>query len=396
MRIVARQGDSLWLYSVWFEIPLNLILESNPTIEKLMIGQEVEIPGYDWRIYEVKAGDSLWSIAKANNITVSLLLQSNPEIEQQEKLQIGTRLMIPNRLTYRVVNTDNPYNFAQYQEDITALLERYPFIDVHSIGESVMGKPIYEIRIGNGLTEIHFNAGMHANEWITSSALMNVINDFLLALTNSEDIGSQTSLATYSGYSFSFVPMVNPDGVDLVVNQGSIEEPYRSQALRINKSYVDFSGWKANINGVDLNKQFPALWQVDASQGPQEPSPRDYSGQEPLTEPEVIALAELTKARDFDRVFALHTQGREIYYGFNGREPASSQLYAEEIARRTGYEAIRNVNSTGGYKDWFIQDWGRPGFTIEFGLGQNPLPLDQLDQITEDLQQVFEVSLLSF
>jgi len=395
MRIVAREGDSLWLYSVWFEIPLALILESNPSMQQLMVGQDVEIPGYDWSVYEVKAGDSLWSIARTNNISVSLLLQSNPEVEHQN-LQIGTKLMIPKRVTYRVVNTDNPYDFAQLQEDITALLERYPFIDVHSIGDSVMGKPLYEIKFGNGLTEIHFNAGMHANEWITSAALMNVINDFLIALTNSKAMEMQSALATYSGYSFSFVPMVNADGVDLVVNNGNIAEPYRSQALRINSGNTDFSGWKANINGIDLNKQFPALCNVDAVKGLQSPSPRDYSGQEPLTEPEVIALAQLTEARDFDRVFALHTQGRELYYGFNNLEPAASQAYAEEIARRTGYEAIRNVNSTSGYKDWFIQDWRRPGFTIELGFGVNPLPLTQLDQITEDLQHVFDVSLYSF
>lgn len=395
MRIVARKGDSLWLYSVWFEVPLTLILESNPNIKQLMIGEEVEIPGYDWAVYEVKAGDSLWSIARANNITVSLLLQSNPEVEQQN-LQIGSRILIPKRVTYRVVQTNKPYDYSQLQEDVAKLIELYPFLQVTSIGESVMGKPLYELEIGNGLTEIHFNAGMHANEWITSAALMNLINDYLIALTNSNKMESMTALATYSGFKFSFVPMINPDGVDLVVNNGNIAEPYRSQALRINGGNTDFSGWKANINGVDLNKQFPALWEVDAVQGPQSPSPRDYSGQEPLTEPEVIALAQLTESRDFDRVFALHTQGREVYYGFQGLEPASSQLYADEIARRTGYEAIRNVNSTAGYKDWFIQDWRRPGFTIEFGLGTNPLPLTQLPQITKDLKQIFEVSLYTY
>ena len=28
-----------------------------------------------------------------------------------------------------------------------------------------------------------------------------------------------------------------------------------------------------------------------------------------------------------------------------------------------------------GYKDWFIQYYDRPGYTIEVGLGQSPLPL---------------------
>ena len=34
-----------------------------------------------------------------------------------------------------------------------------------------------------------------------------------------------------------------------------------------------------------------------------------------------------------------------------------------------------------GYKDWFIQDFNRPGYTIEAGLGENPLPLSQFDTI---------------
>ena len=34
-----------------------------------------------------------------------------------------------------------------------------------------------------------------------------------------------------------------------------------------------------------------------------------------------------------------------------------------------------------GYKDWFIQTYNRPGYTIEAGLGENPLPITQFDEI---------------
>ena len=37
-----------------------------------------------------------------------------------------------------------------------------------------------------------------------------------------------------------------------------------------------------------------------------------------------------------------------------------------------------------GYKDWFIQEFHRPGYTIEVGQGVNPLPLDQFDTIYRD------------
>lgn len=37
-----------------------------------------------------------------------------------------------------------------------------------------------------------------------------------------------------------------------------------------------------------------------------------------------------------------------------------------------------------GYKDWFIQIYNRPGYTIEAGLGENPLPISQFDKIYKD------------
>ena len=38
----------------------------------------------------------------------------------------------------------------------------------------------------------------------------------------------------------------------------------------------------------------------------------------------------------------------------------------------------------GGCKDWFISEFGRMGFTVEVGLGRNPLPMEQLDEIYEE------------
>jgi g-D-glutamyl-meso-diaminopimelate peptidase len=80
-------------------------------------------------------------------------------------------------------------------------------------------------------------------------------------------------------------------------------------------------------------------------------------------------------------VLAFHTQGEVIYWGFQGLEPPESAILAAHFAAVSGYEAIRFVDSTAGYKDWFIQDWRRPGFTIELGSGINPLPLSQLPDI---------------
>ena len=53
------------------------------------------------------------------------------------------------------------------------------------------------------------------------------------------------------------------------------------------------------------------------------------------------------------------------------------------MARISGYslEQATGVASYAGYKDWFIQEYRRPGYTIEVGQGKNPIPVSQFDQI---------------
>ncbi|MBE3102748.1 MAG: peptidase M14, partial [Bacilli bacterium] len=197
----------------------------------------------------------------------------------------------------------------------------------------------------------------------------------------------------YDSVLLSIVPMVNPDGVDLVINGVPDDEPYRSNVLAINNGSVDFSGWKANIRGVDLNNQYPALWEEEAKVRPTKPSPRDFPGEKPLTEPESIALADLTTESNFERALAYHTQGKEIYWGFQGFEPPESETIVNEFSRVSGYLTIKYVNSYAGYKDWFIQEWKRPGFTVELGSGINPLPIEQFDEIYQENLGIFLASL---
>ncbi len=382
MQVKVRPGDTLWKYSILFGIPYQLILDSNRDRQpaSLAIGDTVQIPGYVWAEHTVIAGDSLWRIATMNGVTVDLLLQSNPGL-QSGMLSIGTKVGVPRRVTSRVVEPRRAYGYSALLQDLNRLIDIYPFLLRSEIGTSVMGKSIPEVKIGSGQKKIGFNGAMHANEWITTPVLVQFLNDYALALTNSTDLGGLAMYPQYLTTSLSIVPMVNPDGVDLVVSGLPTYEPFRSEALAINGGSDDFSGWKANIRGVDLNKQFPALWERDAVQGPQEPAPRDYSGTAPLTEPEVQALAELTRRDEFQRALAFHTQGKVIFWGFEGLEPPQSEVLANEFAAVSGYEAVRYVDSTAGYKDWFIQDFRQPGFTLELGSGVNPLPIEQYGEV---------------
>jgi g-D-glutamyl-meso-diaminopimelate peptidase len=74
-------------------------------------------------------------------------------------------------------------------------------------------------------------------------------------------------------------------------------------------------------------------------------------------------------------------------------EPPESQVIAAEFERVSGYRAVQFIDSFAGYKDWFIQEFRKPGFTIELGSGINPLPLSQFDEIYEEVLGVFLASL---
>jgi g-D-glutamyl-meso-diaminopimelate peptidase len=175
------------------------------------------------------------------------------------------------------------------------------------------------------------------------------------------------------------VPMVNPDGVDMVL------------------SGEKNTDWKANARGVDLNANYPAGWELAKESkkalGFDKPGPRGYMGPYPLSEPESRALANLTRRERFDVTLSLHTQGEEIYWRYGDHTPPGSLELAKALTYVSGY-ALENApveSAHAGYKDWFIQEFNKPGFTVECGLGENPLPVESLDEIYPKVEAILRL-----
>ena len=199
------------------------------------------------------------------------------------------------------------------------------------------------------------------------------------------------------------VPMVDPDGVDLVVGEiapGSI--PYET-ARSLAEFYPNIpfpNGWKANLLGIDLNLQYPAGWlqarEIKFSQGFTRPGPRDFVGRAPLNQLESRALAGYTEYIDPALVLAYHAQGEVIYWQFRDYDVPGARELGEAFSQASGYalEDTLYESSFAGYKDWFIQEFRRPGYTIEVGQGENPLPLSQFDRIYADNLGIFVIAAL--
>ena len=155
--------------------------------------------------------------------------------------------------------------------------------------------------------------------------------------------------------------------------------------------FTCFRGWYLlKSTGVDLNLQFPAGWEearrIKFAQGFTSPAPRDFVGFGPLTEPESLAIYNFTLEHNFNLILAYHTQGKEIYWQFQNYAPENAEEIGNMFSTASGYllADVPYNSSFAGYKDWFLQEYSRPGYTIEAGIGINPLPISQFDEIYRD------------
>ncbi len=289
-----------------------------------------------------------------------------------------------------IVKTDVPMTAALNDQIIQELTRTYPFLRSELLTTTAYGRPIRTLVIGNGPRKVLYTATHHANEWITTPVLLQFVEEFAQAIQAGGRIGDADARQLAETATIFTVPMVDPDGVDLVtgaIAPGTL--PYSiARSLADNYPQIPFpEGWKANLLGVDLNLQYPAGWlrarEIKFSQGYTRPGPRDFVGRAPLNQLESRALAGYTQAIDPALVLAYHTQGKVIYWQFNNIPVPGARELGEEFARLSGYELADTPeeSSYAGYKDWFIQEWHRPGYTIEVGEGQNPLPLSQFDEI---------------
>jgi g-D-glutamyl-meso-diaminopimelate peptidase len=346
--------------------------------------------GYD--TYTIRPGDTLFNIAQRYYTTVNAILTANPGINPYA-LRIGQRIIVPYGID--IVFTDIDYTYDILERMLRGLRVRYPFIEVGSAGKSVMGKNLYSIRLGRGSNRVSYNAAHHANEWITTPLLMKFIENFAKAYSVGGRIRGYSIPDIWTRSSIYVIPMVNPDGVDLVNYWPNYTNPVYQQASRLNTTGQPLPRvWKANIRGTDLNLNYPADWekehQLEIEQGVTGPAPRDYGGPAPLSEPESTAMVNFTRQNNFRLVIAYHTQGEVIYYRYENQEPPESLAIAQLFSNVSGYVIAENPGeaSYAGYKDWFIQEFKRPGFTVEVGLGVNPIPVSQFPTIYQQNEEI--------
>ena len=338
--------------------------------------------------YRVKPGDTLFKIAEKNFTTVKSIVTAN-SLKNPDKIEVGQTLAVPFR--FDVVPFDVPYTYELTNLLCEGISGRYPFVELKESGRSVEGKRLNLLEMGKKGRSVLVNASHHANEWITTPLVLKFLERYAASYANSDSIEGFNASRLFENSRLYMMPLVNPDGVDLV--NGVADGTYLANACKIAEAYPNIrfpEGWKANIEGTDLNLNYPAEWEkakgIKYGLGFKTPAPRDFVGENPLSAPESRSVYNLTKSENFVFTISYHTQGEEIYYTFQGQTPPGGRFYGEEFARLSGYRlADAPYNSSfAGYKDWVIQDYNVPSYTIEAGKGENPLPLSELPLMYRD------------
>ena len=237
-----------------------------------------------------------------------------------------------------------------------------------------------------------YAGAFHAQEWLTSLVLLRFVERLCQALDAGGDLAGMDCRKAFLGRGLVVIPCVNPDGVEIALTGAQAAGDLTDEVLRISSG--DISSWNANARGVDINHNFDAGWhivqQLERAMGIDGPAPRRYGGESPASEPETQAIVNLCGQVSFRSVLALHSQGEEIYWKYGEHTPHEAALMARVLAMASGYElkTPETISSHGGFKDWFIEKYCRPGFTVEMGKGQNPLPLTELDTIYDRLEEM--------
>lgn len=284
-----------------------------------------------------------------------------------------------------IVNPKQVYTYEQMVKDIKALEKAYPgLVTSEIIGKSVDNRNIYAVKLGTGNVKITINAATHAREWISTNLVMYQIDQYSQAYLKNEKIDGYDVRDLLNKVSIYYVPMVNPDGVTLV-QKGPYALKNSSQLIKLNNGSKDFKHWKANANGVDLNRNYPLGWYEPLIADPGRPASQNFKGYKPLSEPESRALANFSLKHDFKTAIAYHSSGEVVYWEYGkGKVYSELKRLALLISNKTGYPLRSSLAFGGGYyTHWFTEVTGGLSATPELSpyVGNRPVPLSNFDRI---------------
>ena len=289
------------------------------------------------------------------------------------------------------------YSYFEICKIISALKKEYGFLETKVIGKSVLGRDIQAVSIGKGEENVLFAAAFHGSERITAVVLLKFINEVCDCLKNEKSMKSFSVKEIFKNSRLTVVPLVNPDGCE-IARAGCITAGNKAPFVkRISKNNT--LKYNANARGVDINHNFPAGWRelhrLEQQNGIFGPSVTRFGGEHAASEPETAALINLCESICFKHILAFHSQGEVIYHRYK-KYLSKAEKQANILSSISGYalEEPEGLAVGGGFKDYFIDKYSKPAFTIEVGKGENPLDSALAEEIYEKIKQMLLTAIM--
>lgn len=267
-----------------------------------------------------------------------------------------------------LVNPKKNISAYRYSYYLRVINQLYPeFTKLEKIGSSVEKRPIYALKLGTGKKEILMDGGIHAREHMTTNVLMEMIDQYSVSYYSKKKFNGYNTRAILNKTSIWFIPMVNPDGVTLVQSGIKKMQPKNQKIIKSYNKSTNYKRWKANGRGVDLNRNFDAIWKLQ-SYTPK--SFMGYKGPSAFSEPESKAVRNFVLKHKFKTNYSYHSSGQVIYwFNFQNKTNYAKDLkLVNRVSKITGYTVVApkyNSKGSGSSADWFIRTQKQPGFTME-------------------------------
>lgn len=281
---------------------------------------------------------------------------------------------------------------------IGRLLIDHAFLSRDTIGESRCARPIDLLTVGNRKKQVLFAAGFHGMEWITTMLMLRFTDELCACVKKGKSMCGIRVGTFLNRRGIAVIPCVNPDGVEIQLHGAGSAGEYRELVERV--SMGDTGHWQANAAGVDINHNFSAGWEdlkrLELESGISSPSPTRYGGEAPESEPETRTITSYCRTGSISHALAFHSQGEEIYWSYGDYKEPEALRMARLMSHSSGYKLgeAEGLACGGGFKDWFVEKFRRPAFTVEVGLGRNPLPPEQFDGIYERLREMLVLAVV--
>ena len=301
------------------------------------------------------------SVLAAVVLVIGCLLSvftSTPEEEQKEPVQNTPVFQFTS-----AIDTSTPESYDSLMTNMLTLRNEYPnSLKLFTAGYSESGKEILMLTMGNGENKALVVGGIHAREHITTKYLLRVIEDYCFQNEKGTgNFGNFNIKDLLSEYTLYIIPCVNPDGLEIISGRMNARKDVR---------ITDIKEYKANLNGVDINRNFPLAWEL-IDNGVISPYTHFFKGYESGSESETKTLMTLCEENSFEFALSIHIKGNCIFWGdtFNTNFNGLYKAFAEDIALASGFSmtepTLKPTDYGGGFENWFRHTYNRPGLCIE-------------------------------